>query len=56
MLPEQHKSSAPLLYRAFTTQLEGNKLLLCERILQRGARSMQVIINWQAFFIADGWV
>lgn len=48
-------SRAPLRYRAFPTCLEGDKLLLCETILQRGALSMQVIINWQAFFIADPW-
>lgn len=46
-------SRAPLRYRAFPTCLEGDKLLLCETILQRGTLLMQVIINWQAFLIAD---
>lgn len=48
--PEDQKSSTPPRYRAFTIHLEGKKMLLCETILQRGAHSMQVIINWQAFF------
>lgn len=40
--------------RTFTIHHEGNKLLLCETILQQGTCLMQVIINWQAFFVADG--